>query len=342
MKYKKVLIVDDEMYIRRMMADIVDWREYGLELAGEADSGPAALDFLSGNNTDVLITDLTMPGMDALEYLKRVRERYPGMIIIVLTMHKDFELIQEAMRIGVDDYIAKVQADKKDFGALLKRVLEKPRGERANKSALQPAADPEAKSRLNSLLAATGWILDDAAFEETLRLIPLLHYNMEQLSLFLYRPMQLAEGYTGISPEAYFREVKSFNEWPDWERWLRHIRSTIPPSASRDSSASQSIRAALAYLNAHFSEQVSLRDLLRHTALSKSYFSALFKEHTGATFVEYLQKLRVEQAQRYLTDTDWNISEIGERVGYSGERNFRKAFQQYTGMSPAAYRKLNN
>lgn len=117
------LIIDDEMYVRRKMRSIVDWESYGIALAGEAEHGRAALQFMASHPVDIIFTDLEMPGLSGIAFLQAVREAFPRVRIVVLTMHQEFEFIQQAMRLGVDDYIAKVQISEESFGPMLRDIL---------------------------------------------------------------------------------------------------------------------------------------------------------------------------------------------------------------------------
>jgi two-component system, response regulator YesN len=77
---------------------------------------------MESNEIDLLFTDLAMPVMSGIELMRSVRERYPSVSIVVLTMHQDFEYIQDALRLGAVDYIAKVQMEMESFEEVLARV----------------------------------------------------------------------------------------------------------------------------------------------------------------------------------------------------------------------------
>lgn len=148
----KVLLVDDEQYVRQEMATIVDWRAFGMELVGEASNGHEALRILSEQSVDLLFTDLSMPGISDLDYLAEVRKRYPELRIVVLTMHQEFHFIQEALRLGVDDYIAKVQIDRETFpkllGEIANRVKQSPKDVFCMEDEVELLFSPEHGKRL--------------------------------------------------------------------------------------------------------------------------------------------------------------------------------------------------
>ncbi|MBR2562605.1 MAG: helix-turn-helix transcriptional regulator, partial [Eubacterium sp.] len=72
--------------------------------------------------------------------------------------------------------------------------------------------------------------------------------------------------------------------------------------------------------------------------LNPSYLSTLFKQVTGQTFKEYLNHVRIQEAQRLLTHTDYPIMEISIACGFSDQSYFTKVFRKYTGLTPRQYR----
>jgi two-component system response regulator YesN len=127
-----VLIVDDDKLVRKGLMSAMPWASFGMRVIGEAGNGERALEFLEGNPVDLLMTDLAMPVMSGIELIRIVRKRYPDVAIAVLTLHQDFEYIQEALRLGAIDYIAKVQLEKEQFEEVLGRIHARMLSERRN------------------------------------------------------------------------------------------------------------------------------------------------------------------------------------------------------------------
>jgi two-component system response regulator YesN len=103
----KVFFVEDEIITREGIRDNVDWQASGFEYCGDAADGEIALPMLRIAQPDVLITDIKMPFMDGLQLSKIVRERMPWVKIIILSGHDEFEYAQEAINLGVTDYLLK-------------------------------------------------------------------------------------------------------------------------------------------------------------------------------------------------------------------------------------------
>lgn len=100
----KVLIVDDEVDFLETM--IKRLQERHLEVMG-VDSGIKALELLDGQDFDVVVLDVKMPGMDGIETLKEMKKKRPVMEVILLTGHASVELGIQVMQLGAFDYVLK-------------------------------------------------------------------------------------------------------------------------------------------------------------------------------------------------------------------------------------------
>jgi len=103
----KVLIVDDEPEIRQGLKLKVDWENLGLLIAGEASNGVEALERLSSEAIDIVITDMNMPVMDGMLFLDSCHEHYPSLRLIVITGYEDFHYAKAAIRNQAREYLLK-------------------------------------------------------------------------------------------------------------------------------------------------------------------------------------------------------------------------------------------
>jgi len=135
----KIFFVEDEILTREGIRDNVDWLSNGFEFCGEAADGEMALPLLSSVQPDVLITDIKMPFMDGLQLSKIVHERMPWVKIVILSGHDEFEYAQQAIQLGVTDYLLKPVTVKKIQTALQKLAvqLDKERKEQEDLKKLQ-------------------------------------------------------------------------------------------------------------------------------------------------------------------------------------------------------------
>ena len=101
------------------------------------------------------------------------------------------------------------------------------------------------------------------------------------------------------------------------------------------------IIAAIAYMNAHLNESLTLNTVAAHIGFSPNYFSNYFKQNTDENFVTFLTKLRVTKAKQLLENTDIKISIICDMVGYKNPTHFYNVFAEYVdGLTPSQYRNL--
>ena len=110
-----------------------------------------------------------------------------------------------------------------------------------------------------------------------------------------------------------------------------------------DTPAARCGRLAVAYINEHYADcDLKLPDVLEHLGVSRSYFSTVFKEKTGQSFVEYLTNLRMEKAKEYLRETGLCTYEIADRIGFADPHYFSLTFRRRTGMTPRQYREAES
>jgi transcriptional regulator GlxA family with amidase domain len=99
------------------------------------------------------------------------------------------------------------------------------------------------------------------------------------------------------------------------------------------------IAAAQRWLSTNFSVANPVEQMIKRSKLAERTFKRRFSAATGLTPIDYVQRLRVEDAKRRLERTDAPVDEIGWRVGYEDAAFFRRLFKRTTGMAPGAYRK---
>jgi two-component system response regulator YesN len=118
----KVLIVDDEKYVRMGIKNDTDWTLIGCEVVGEAANGLEALEVAEEVRPDLVISDIRMPKMDGIELAEKLVEKYPDVKVIFLTAYNEFEYARQAIRIGVSDYLLKPFEDG-ELEASIQRLL---------------------------------------------------------------------------------------------------------------------------------------------------------------------------------------------------------------------------
>ena len=121
--------------------------------------------------------------------------------------------------------------------------------------------------------------------------------------------------------------------------FLCSLTREIANQGSARSIASVALMPAMAHIDLHYQENISIQTLADACMLSVSRFSHLFREVTGMTAVQYLNDLRISKAAVLLSTTDYDISEIALRTGFRDSAYFSRIFRRSCGCSPSDYRK---
>ena len=100
----RVLVVDDEEVIRLGYRRVLSVDGFRVKAAG---NGPEALNMMVGDSFDVVLLDMRMPGMDGMEVLRTIKERWPQSEVVVITGYPSIDTAKEAVKLGAYDYLTK-------------------------------------------------------------------------------------------------------------------------------------------------------------------------------------------------------------------------------------------
>ncbi len=104
-------------------------------------------------------------------------------------------------------------------------------------------------------------------------------------------------------------------------------------------STQQRVSEIASYIHKHYHEELTLGAVSDAFYINPSYLSRIFKRVTGRSFVEYINGVRLKEAQKLLRGSDKKIESIAEEVGYKSNTHFGRAFRAVFGISPTAYRR---
>jgi len=99
------------------------------------------------------------------------------------------------------------------------------------------------------------------------------------------------------------------------------------------------LKRAEAYIAENYARGVTLEQVSSHVDMAPTYFCRVFKHGEGCTFIEYLTRIRLEEAKRLLCTTTLPISKIGYAVGYQGANYLAEVFKATEGVTPGTYRR---
>ena len=142
------------------------------------------------------------------------------------------------------------------------------------------------------------------------------------------------------SRTTYMTDVMAMNDFVTLRKWFvdKFTESASNISTRSENRSESVVERAKKYIQDNFRKDISLEDVSQKVDISSYYFSKVFKEETGENFIEFLTKLRMEEAKRLLEESDLSIKEVCSEVGYSDPNYFSRNFKKYAGITPTEAR----
>ena len=134
------------------------------------------------------------------------------------------------------------------------------------------------------------------------------------------------------------RQVRTVN---DLFAAYRHVVAELALAVEHPSAARQEHRIgrAIAYIERHYGEPLSLSRVARVAGFAPGYFSRRFKQREHLTFERYLRRLRLERARQLLSGTDLAVGRVAQLSGFSSQQYFARVFKRAFGTTPLSFRK---
>ena len=117
----KLLLVDDETLSLNILSKLISSSNTGFDIIKTFDSSQDAFSYLQNNPVDVIISDISMPGLNGLDFLELVKNQFPDIIFVFLTGYKNFEYMKFAITHNAADYLTK-PVDKDELLRLLAKI----------------------------------------------------------------------------------------------------------------------------------------------------------------------------------------------------------------------------
>lgn len=151
----------------------------------------------------------------------------------------------------------------------------------------------------------------------------------------------LAEEIAYAMSDSYIQSVEDCTCFQEidylYQKALRAFTEAVARKGKRHYSTV--IEGVIHYIHIHLHEKITLEMVSEQASLSPCYLSRLFKQETGVSIVDYIQRERVEAARNMLIYSEYSVSAISEYLHFSTQSYFIKIFRKYMGMTPARYRK---
>lgn len=368
-----VLIVDDETPARSMMRLVINWQQEGFEIIGEAMNGKDALEKCRQLKPDLVITDIQMPVLNGIDFIEQAQKLSSVPHFIILSCYESFTYAQQAIKLGVCDYLIKDMLTPEQFHGVLQRILP-----RLDKKKL----DPPIPAKTTATVLSHEY---DEDFQQLKSIYPTQLVAVERrldllFSHLFVRNIPAAQmeirtlyhqNFTGIAQYNYLNYINSLlfdwilNECVQKEIAYEKVFHTasIPSDVLLNSQEpeevcesfcswtdnlnqqlgaqpvySSRIQKVIEYMQENYCLDIGLQSIADHFCIHKVYLARTFKTETGATLIDYLNTLRVQKAKLLLCISDYKINDIVYIVGYNNPQNFYTFFKKHVNCSPKEYR----
>lgn len=371
----KIVFAEDEAIIRESISQVIEWDKYDFHIVAMASDGEEALTAIRAHRPDLLITDIRMPFMDGLELCRQAKHLDPAIKIVIISGFMEFSYAQDAIKLGVQDYLVKpvtpmkliqiltkLHAQLEEEGAHRRRIhslIEDLRAaEKAGKSTLEGNLSTDDLHSLTALTAQLHEFLVSGSAEDATAYVERLYDAIcpRAMASTLYRSHCLLKILSCC--------VSAVEDMQSDPREVLPLTADIPGFVARAADPAQAVAQladclrsviglrqlkmnstaaivdqAKAYIEANYaSSDLTARQAADTVGLSANYFSNVFKQYTGVPFVKYLTNYRMSQAKLLLRTTDLSVAEISERVGYSNPNYFSNVFRRLANQTPMKYR----
>ena len=368
----KLLIVDDDEIICQGLGSCIPWEDHGISLIGLAYDGERAFRYVEEEGPDIVLADINMPFLDGMEFADLVRQRYPEIKIIMLTAYREFSYAQRAVQLQIFSYLTKpftnqevleavckaaeaVEEDRRQKKAIdnslqfirkknLEEIAEYWRKEEeielsAVKKGLQRAVEQRDVAAIQDLVGKTLCQMQKTkkkpSTADVFCVVELLRFSWEMTEdTQAYASFRkdcdniLAALVRASDPAALAEQALAY--FSELGRYLE---------AHNTSSMEKRVNQAVEYICENYANpELSLEDVAREVCLSASYLGNCMKKYKKTSYVNLLNRVRIENAKKFLARTDIRSCEVAFLVGFNSSQYFSSSFKKSTGMTPSAFR----
>lgn len=346
----KVMIVDDDSMVYRVVKKSIDWEAYGMSVEAYAPNGEKAIEYLKAQEADILFVDLSMPHMGGLELIRRVYEYLPKTVFIILSSHSEYRFVKESFCTGAFDYLLKVDVDDEEVvDALLTRTQDKIRnlqnererrfdlGELVSKINLKEGGKEEYFYQVQVLKfeeTANRLQIGEKLFELSGKInmaygcyegcLIILYYGKEETEIENGRALIAGQQLHGIEREG----ISSMGPYQKIEQLCREAGRNMDDGFIKIKN----------YLLQHYSDpDLSLQMVSEELNMGKREVGRRILEYSGLMFKPYLNQIRIQAAKEKLERTNMRIQEVAYACGYMNVEHFTRTFTEKVGCSPSKY-----
>lgn len=342
----KLLIVDDEIWSRRLIREVLNWKSLGFDVIHEAENGMDALNQLKVHH-HLMIMDMRMPGMDGVELLTRLGKQSKTKII-VMSGYDDFDYIRQALKGQAIDYLLK-PIIKTELERAVKQALSAMRQDDIETNLMTLATNIETNHAFIKYLSFKNQLYSAIIEQNESDVINIMDTIDDYLNKenkypafrgYVYLDLgymidELKESHLPQSLQSLFEEIPKDDQ--PMHHILKYIQQLIKCMGQRETQGKLYIEQVVTYVDTHYTKNITLESLASIFYISKEHLSRTFKKETGKTVSLYVNEKRIMLAQQLMVGRHLPVKTAAAMTGFTHLHYFYKIFKQYTHMTPIDY-----
>ncbi|WP_291702734.1 response regulator [Clostridium sp.] len=332
----RILIVDDEPLELEALNIIINKKIKGACVVGEAYTGEEALNINKKLEPDMIIMDVVLPVISGLEVAELIKRENEEKKIVLISAYDTFELIQKALRIKVDDYLLKPVRPEKIIEIITKYIENKSKYsiDTCKNILLQNINEHNYKKSTYTMEKIIKYF-------ENLSLEEARNYTRNLIETLL-KQFEIPEFSLKINVDyKSILNIYSITSTIELECCLFNVlRELFNIVLDEKLCYTDDIKKALNYVENHFGENLTLKNLADYMNFSAPYLSKIFKKKLGINFNKYILLRRIEESKKILSEKSITINDLAFTVGFNEPNYFCTVFKKEEGMTPLEYKKI--
>lgn len=345
----KVLIVDDDRFVRQGLRKLLPWEDMDCVIVGEASDGQSGWQLTRELQPDLVITDIRMPGTDGLELARRISESMSGVRLIMLSAYADFEYAQSALKYHVRHYLLKPLSEDslEQLAGYIRDISSELQKERQYYELR--FLDGSDQQRVSKALECADVEKISEFFEKE---IPKLGLHISDLRAYclnlitlLFRYLQGLGLGKGSSDRSKKEAILTLSALKGEQQILSYTYQlyldTLQFSLQKVSSSDKLALSISQYIADHFCDaDLSVAKIAQEFHISPVYAGALFRAKEGMNINQFVSHLRMEKAAELLRDPALRVQDVSGMTGYLDPQYFGKIFKKTYGITPTEFRRI--
>lgn len=352
----KVMIVDDEPNIRKGLRYIINWEDYNFKVSLIAKNGIDAIEKIKSTYPDLIITDIKMPGLDGLEFIKYVRKELhdENLPFIILSGYDNFDFAKKAIKYNVSSYLLK-PIDEDELVKILKiidnelsqkNIFEYFYNKRVEKFNQNFSEIEQIDILIKAIQDNNGSLIEETVdniidnFAE-INLHPrLIKIHLDNFLIELSTIINDMEGNIDDIIKDYSLFESNISNLNIVKIKYNLIEFSLE-CGSYIAELKQNcgvVNKVKQYIKTNYCENIKLKDIAKKYYINSAYLGQLFKKETGLNFSQYLNEVRIENAKKLLRRTNLHVYQIADKVGYRNSDYFIIKFKKNEDCTPMEYK----